>query len=258
MRTFLTAIAISSIALSPAWANPPPPPSHNNPPPNNGGSTNNAKADAAAIAAAAAAARANARATGGNAAGGAGGNAAGGAGGSASTAPISVTNNNQGAGANSGNGNGAGNGWQGTQFPASTATAPSFAIGQCQYAISGGLQVLIFGASGGGAGLYEFCQAMIKADHFRKLGREDMAKIVECNYGEFRTAYRDAGTPCRADVPKAEQATTPIVQPAGFVAPSSAPSTVNASATPQGRAPQCFNSAGLPVAIGTPGAVRCN
>lgn len=141
--------------------------------------------------------------------GGAGGNAGGG------NSSQGQELNNSGAGSNSNN-------YQQSGIPASTATAPSFAIGQCQWAISGGAQFFGFGASGGTAGLYEFCKGMMKAEHFRKIGREDMAKLMECNYGDFREAYQMAGTPCRQDVPKNQQASTPIVQPVGWVAPTQA------------------------------------
>ena len=84
--------------------------------------------------------------------------------------------------------------------------------------------------------MYEFCKGIMKADHFRKLGREDMAKLMECNYDEFRAAYRDAGTPCRQDVPRDQQATTPIVQQSASSAP---PMPANCRVVNPGNYVQC-------------------
>lgn len=201
MRTIIataTAIAVIMAAAS-AHAGveytPPPKPT---PPPT---TTNNAKADAAAYAAAAAYAKSIANGGGGGAGGAGGGGGAGGAGGNGTGGNV----DNRGSGANSNNYTQAG-------IPVSSAVAPSFAIGQCQWAVSGGASFFGFGGSAGGAGLYEFCKGMMQADHFRRIGREDMAKLMECNFDNFRAAYRDAGTPCRQDVPKEQLATTPIVQ----------------------------------------------
>ena len=129
-------------------------------------------------------------------------------------------------------------------IPASTATAPSFAIGGCQWAISGGAQFFGFGASGGGAGLYEFCKPLMKAKHFYEHGRPDVAKALECNYSEFKEAYRMAGTPCRSDMTKAE------------VAAADRQATLALSpVTPV--APRCYAANGTLVPVGKSGAVRC-
>lgn len=187
MKTFVatvSAIAVIMAAASAQAGGYEPPPKYTPTP-----TTNNAKADAAAFAAAAAYAKSIAN----GGAGGAGGNGTGG------------NVDNRGSGSNSNNYTQAG-------IPVSSAVAPSFAIGQCQWAVSGGASFFGFGGSAGGAGLYEFCKGMMQADHFRRIGREDMAKLMECNFDNFRAAYRDAGTPCRQDVPKDQLATTPIVQ----------------------------------------------
>lgn len=199
MKTFVatvSAIAVIMAAASAQAGGYEPPPKYTPAPT----PTNNAKADAAAFAAAAAYAKsiANGGAGGAGGAGGGGGNATGGNGTGGNV-------DNRGSGSNSNNYTQAG-------IPVSSAVAPSFAIGQCQWAVSGGASFFGFGGSAGGAGLYEFCKGMMQADHFRRIGREDMAKLMECNFDNFRAAYRDAGTPCRQDVPKDQLATTPIVQ----------------------------------------------
>lgn len=151
--------------------------------------------------------------------GGAGG--AGGASNAASTSNAassaaggtSTVNNNVSAGNNTGNGNGT-NGYGYPQFPASTATAPSYAIGECQFAVSGGAQAFLFGASAGGAGMYEFCKTIRKADYFRKQGLLAQAKALECKYDEFRDAHRQAGAPCREDMTKEQLAQPAATQQA--------------------------------------------
>ncbi len=129
------------------------------------------------------------------------------------------------------------------QYPASSATAPSFSIGQCQWAISVGGQALLFGASFGTAGMYEFCKPIMKAKHFYEIGKPHVAKNLECNYSEFREAYRMAGEPCRNDMSKAEIA----------AADAQATQYLNSP----GKAPICYSASGAIVPVGQRGAVRC-
>lgn len=158
---------------------------------------------------------------------------------------VNVENNGNGSNNPSGVGNGYGYG----NYPVSSATAPSFGIGGCQWAISGGFQVFGAGVSGGGAGLYEFCKPLMKAGYFHDRGQHAVAKNLECNYPEFKEAYRMAGEPCRNDMSKAEisaadaQATQALSQPG--------PVALNTGGV------QCVDAAGRRVALGQPGAVRC-
>jgi hypothetical protein len=129
-------------------------------------------------------------ATGGNAAGGnsnaTGGNA---------SSNQSQSVDNSGAGSNSNN-------YQQSGIPVSSAVAPSFAIGGCQWAISGGIQFFGTGVSGGGAGMYEFCKGLMKAKHFREVGNVGVATALECQDSSIRAAYKEAGQPCAADMPR--------------------------------------------------------
>lgn len=250
LKIITATAALAVIMASPAWATHPGDPPAPTPPGQiqGQGQSQNQAAIAAALAAAKAKATATSASTSGGGAGGAGG--LGGVGNGGNQSQGQQLNNN-GAGANSNNYTQAG-------IPVASSTAPSFAIGQCQWAVSGGAQFFGFGGSGGGAGLYEFCKGMMKADHFRKIGREDMAKLMECGYDDFRQAYKDAGTPCRSDVPKDQLAITPVVQPVGFVAPASGPVTTASVAPVYGTTPQCFDAAGRIVPVGQAGAVRCH
>lgn len=109
-----------------------------------------------------------------------------------------------------------------SQYPVSGASAPSFAIGQCQWALSGGAQFFGFGASLGGAGMYEFCKPLMKAQHFYQQGKPHVAKNLECNYSEFKEAYRMAGEPCRNDMTKEEIARADAQATAALNAPRAA------------------------------------
>jgi hypothetical protein len=91
---------------------------------------------------------------------------------------------------------------------AATATAPGFALGNCGWAVSGGFQAFIAGASGGGAGVYEVCLKMQASEHFRKTGQLTQAKMVECQSADLRKAHFDAGEPCPADMPKVKSVPT--------------------------------------------------
>lgn len=207
-------------------------------PPKTGGNTYNQGGNAVAGAAAGAAAASRSTATAG---GGAGGNAAGGQGGSGAGGQGGTVNNTNNV--STGNGNGGGwNGGPGT-FPASSAYAPSFALGSmCQESTSGGISVFWAGVSGGGVRTMEFCVVKMKADHFRALGNEPMARAMECGNAELRAAYKGTGQPCPADVPQ-QVAAAPVAAPA-------APQAINTV--------QCFDAAGRSVALGQPGAIRCN
>lgn len=170
---------------------------------------------------------------GGGGAGGTGQGGSGGTGGSQSQGQNTTVNNN----------NGNGGGWNGGpgQWPASSAYAPSFALGSmCQESTSGGISVFWAGVSGGGVRTMEFCVVKMKADHFRALGNESMAKAMECANSELRAAYKATGAPCPADVAQPAQA-----------APVSQQRVLNAGGL------QCVDAAGRPVALGQPGAVRC-
>jgi hypothetical protein len=158
-------------------------------------------------------------------AGGNGGNGGNAAGGNASSNPTVNVNNGasaSGGGANSSGGNNGG-GWGGAgTFPASSSYAPSFALASiCQEAISGGLSVIWAGGSVGRVYTLQFCKTKMKADYFRSLGRDDMAKAAECKDEDFRSLYKETGTPCREDMSKAElaQPTAPAPR-AGYVGPN--------------------------------------
>lgn len=196
--------------------------------------------------------------------GGVGGNGTGG-----STGPVSqtqdVTVNNTGGGSGGGNGSN-GPAVQGSQFPVSSATAPSFAIGQCQWALSGGVQAFGFGASAGGAGMYEFCKPLMKAKHFYDIGKPAVAKALECNYSEFKEAYRMAGEPCRNDMTKAEiaaadgqatQALNTAVAPVPVPLAASSNGTYVVGGVVVGKDPVCYDRNNNPVPRGQAGAVRC-
>jgi hypothetical protein len=112
--------------------------------------------------------------------------------------------NNSGAGSNSNN-------YNAPAIPVSSAVAPSFAIGGCQWAFSGGLQLFGAGVSGGSAGMYEFCKALMKSKHMHEVGNRDVAKALECQDSSIRAAYKTAGQPCLEDMPRQVAAVTPIV-----------------------------------------------
>lgn len=124
---------------------------------------------------------------------------------------------NSGAGSNSNN-------YQQSGIPVSSAVAPSFAIGGCQWAASGGIQFFGTGVSGGGAGMYEFCKGLMKARHFREDGNRDVAKSLECQDASIRAAYKEAGQPCAADVPRV--AAAPIVPANNALPPNCVQQTV--------------------------------
>lgn len=114
--------------------------------------------------------------------------------------------NNSGAGSNSNN-------YQQSGIPVSSATAPSFAIGSCQWAFSGGLQLFGTGVSAGSAGMYEFCKGLMKAKHMQEVGEREVAKALECQDSSIRAAYKTAGKPCQEDMPRqvAQAPAQPVV-----------------------------------------------
>lgn len=136
-----------------------------------------------------------------------------------------------------------------TTYPAvaSSATAPSFAIGGCQWAIAGGFQALGFGLSGGGAGMYEFCKPLMKAKHFYEIGKPNVAKNLECNYSEFKEAYRMAGEPCRNDMSKAEIAAADAQATVALNTPTPVAIASRRAEFPRGEAGtvQCLNTYGV-------------
>lgn len=127
--------------------------------------------------------------------------------------------NNQGAGSNSNN-------YNAPAIPVSSATAPSFAIGSCQWAFSGGLQLFGAGVSAGSAGMYEFCKALMKSKHMSEVGERDVAKALECQDSSIRAAYKTAGKPCIEDMPRQvaavvpQQTVVPVLAPAAQTLPS--------------------------------------
>lgn len=185
MKTLMMAAAISLLMAGTAIAGDP---KHGGQQPN--GPTYNMPS-AQANAAAAAAARSNATANGGNATGG---------------SQSQTVNNNVNGGGN--------DGWNGGNFPAASAYAPSFAVGdKCQEAISGGVSSWLAGGSAGRVYTLGFCKTFMKADYFRKQGREDMAKLAECDDPEFRRLYKGTTTPCWQDQPKAPTQTSAAPAP---------------------------------------------
>ncbi len=114
--------------------------------------------------------------------------------------------NNQGAGSNSNN-------YNAPAIPVSSATAPSFAIGSCQWAFSGGLQLFGAGVSAGSAGMYEFCKALMKSKHMVDRGNADVAKALECQDRSIRAANKSVGQPCLEDMPRQVAAATPPTAP---------------------------------------------
>jgi hypothetical protein len=117
---------------------------------------------------------------------------------------------NTGVGANSNN-------YQQSGIPVSSAVAPSFAIGGCQWAFSGGLQLFGAGVSAGSAGMYEFCKALMKSKHMSDQGKGHVAKALECQDSSIRAAYKSVGDPCIEDMPRqvaaANGAATPALVP---------------------------------------------
>lgn len=103
--------------------------------------------------------------------------------------------NNSGAGSNSNN-------YNAPAIPVSSAVAPSFAIGSCQWAFSGGLQLFGAGVSAGSAGMYEFCKALMKSKHMSEQGKGHVAKALECQDSSIRAAYKSVGDPCIEDMPR--------------------------------------------------------
>lgn len=138
--------------------------------------------------------------------------------------------NNSGAGSNSNN-------YNAPAIPVSSAVAPSFAIGGCQWAFSGGLQLFGAGVSGGSAGMYEFCKALMKSKHMHEVGNRDVAKALECQDSSIRAAYKTAGQPCSEDMPRQVASTSPIV-------PVLAPAPKPASPCPNGIANQIIQRDG--------------
>lgn len=145
----------------------------------------------------------------------------GGAGGNATSAPSSAAStsrggdqsqgqesnvDNRGAGSNSNN-------YQQSGIPVSSAVAPSFAIGGCQWAVSGGIQFFGTGVSGGGAGMYEFCKSLMKSKHFIDQGNANVAKALECQDSSIRAAYKTAGQPCQEDLPRQVASAAPQAAP---------------------------------------------
>lgn len=126
---------------------------------------------------------------------------------------------NRGVGSNSNN-------YQQSGIPVSSATAPSFAIGSCQWAFSGGAQFFGFGASAGSAGMYEFCKSLMKAQHFRTDGNRNtnVAKALECQDSSIRAAYKMAGEPCQEDLPRQTASATPTPAPVPVPVSSTLPS----------------------------------
>lgn len=117
---------------------------------------------------------------------------------------------NSGVGSNSNN-------YTQSGIPVSSAVAPSFAIGSCQWAFSGGLQLFGAGVSAGSAGMYEFCKALMKSKHMSEQGKGHVAKALECQDSSIRAAYKSVGDPCIEDMPRVAsngapaQALVPVV-----------------------------------------------
>lgn len=128
---------------------------------------------------------------------------------------------NSGAGSNSNN-------YQQSGIPVSSAVAPSFAIGGCQWAASGGIQFFGTGVSGGGAGMYEFCKGLMKAKHMEEKGERDVAKSLECQDSSIRAAYKEAGRPCVADLPRV--AASPAIPVNNTLPPNCVQQTVGGKA----------------------------
>lgn len=88
-----------------------------------------------------------------------------------------------------------GNGNGNIHFPVSSAFAPSFGLGgPCPgRALSGGVSITLFGATGGGTDMDDVCRA-------KSLGELDVAREVECSDShQFREAAYRLNRPCIVD-----------------------------------------------------------